>query len=78
MLFEKEKEMNAAKIDKSSRLQIVAKALRKSRKPLSTRDLIIKTGMCAINSIISELRQNGYVIECKRSGSAWYYWMPAK
>lgn len=67
--------MHAAKLDKSDRLRRVASLLKRHKKPLSTRDIIEKANVCAINSIISELRCNGYDIKCHRTGSVWYYWM---
>ncbi len=33
---------------------------------LTTREIIRETGYCAINSIVSELRQNGVHINCER------------
>lgn len=57
--------MNAANPDKSIRLQSVLKLL-KQRKPYSTRDIIRKTGVCAVSAIISELRQAGHKIDCNR------------
>ena len=32
----------------------------------STRELVQRSGMCAINTIISELRQHGCEIECRQ------------
>ena len=52
-----------AKIENSARLQAVLKYL-SDGKPHTTRDIIIATGMCAINSIITELRMNGIRIAC--------------
>lgn len=66
--------MNSARIEKSKRLQSVDKALSKGVE-MSTKELIQATGMCAINSIISELRDNGKDIRCQRRGGAWYYLM---
>ena len=39
---------------------------------LTTREIIQKTGYCAINSIVSELRENGVQIECKRIDTGIY------
>jgi hypothetical protein len=36
-------------------------------------DIIRNANVCAVNSIISELRQNGINISCQRRGSNWYY-----
>ena len=57
--------MHAAKLERSKRLQSVLKALWYSEVPLTTRDLIRRTGQCAISSCIQELRENGIRIECK-------------
>lgn len=65
--------MNAAKLSKSDRLRRVASLLKKARKPLSTMDIISKANVCAVNSIVSELRANGMTIDCNRIGDVWYY-----
>ena len=39
----------------------------------STRELILAADVCAVNSIVHELRQNGYEIDCVRDGDAWWY-----
>lgn len=65
--------MNAARLSKSDRLRRVASLLKKSRKPLSTMDIISKANVCAVNSIVSELRANGMAIDCNRIGDVWYY-----
>jgi hypothetical protein len=64
--------MHYARLEKSKRLQRVLSAL-KRRKRLSTMQIINLLDVCAVNSIISEIRRNGYVIVCKREGGAWYY-----
>jgi hypothetical protein len=66
--------MHSASIEKSARLQRVHKVLSDGLKH-TTRDIIRKAHCCAVNSIISELRDNGFKIECERSGSKWSYWM---
>lgn len=65
--------MNAAKIENSQRLQRVLGLLVRSKKPLSTLQIIQKAQVCAVNSIISELRCAGYDIRCKRDGDKWFY-----
>ena len=55
--------MNAAKFEKSNRLQRVYKLLKRGGE-FSTLDIIQNAGVCAVNSIISELRQCGYQISC--------------
>ena len=64
--------MNYANIEKSDRLQRVADVLAQSGE-LSTLDIIKKANVCAVNSIVSELRQNGYDITCQRRGEKWFY-----
>ena len=64
--------MNYAKLDKSERLQRALKLL--SDKGLhSTRDIIRKAHVCAVNSVIGELRMNGKKIPCKRVGGIYFY-----
>lgn len=66
--------MNAAKLHKSQRLQAVDRILVDGREH-STLEIIHAAGVCAVNSIIAELRSNGRQIECTRRGNAWYYRM---
>lgn len=63
--------IHAAKLENSPRLQGVLAALQTAAPAgLTTRELIEKTGSCAINSIVDELRENGYQI----AGT----WVPAR
>lgn len=55
---------------KSDRLRRVLKALRK--RPMTTRELIQTAKVCAVNSIISELRANGKEIDCWRISKRTY------
>jgi hypothetical protein len=64
--------MHAANIKNSDRLQRVDDLLA-DKMPKSTMQIIQAAGVCAVNSIISELRANGRDIHCKRQGSIWYY-----
>jgi len=66
--------MNAANLTKSDRLQRVLKLLAKGGE-FTTLEIIQKAGVCAVNSIISELRQNGYQITCQRRNDKWFYRM---
>ncbi|WP_235823534.1 hypothetical protein [Azohydromonas sediminis] len=34
----------------------------------STLDIIVGAGVCAVNSCVAELRENGIAIECRRVG----------
>lgn len=56
---------HAARIESSDRLQRVAAYL-SDHEWRSTMDIIQACNVCAINSIIFELRRNGYVIETRR------------
>jgi len=64
--------MNAARIEKSERLQRVDLLLSDGRE-YSTLDICIQASVCAVNSIISELRANGRAISCQRVGDVWFY-----
>jgi len=64
--------MHAASIDKSDRLARVYKLLSQGGE-FSTLDIVTGAQVCAVNSIIAELRQNGYGIDCKRRGDKWFY-----
>ena len=66
--------MNYAKLDKSDRLRRVLSLL-KDHRLHSTRDIIRRAHVCAVNSIISELRGNKKKITCKRVGGIYYYRM---
>ena len=69
--------MHAAKIQKSDRLQRVYKLLKNMKKYgspwITTRSIIVNADVCAVNSIISELRANGKEIDCVRTGNVWRY-----
>jgi hypothetical protein len=56
--------MHAASLERSPRLQSVLLVLQDG-KAHSTREIIDRTGSCAINSIVSELRANGIAIDCQ-------------
>ena len=64
--------MNYAKLEKSARLQRVLAYL-KDGLSHSTRDIIREANVCAVNSCISELRANGYDIDCKKSEGIFLY-----
>ena len=63
--------MHAAKVEKSKRLQRVL-ALLKTGHIYTTRQIIKAARVCAVNSIISELRENGFDIECRRIAKGIY------
>jgi hypothetical protein len=64
--------MNAASIESSDRLNRVLDLLSQGGE-FSTLDIIKQANVCAVNSIISELRQNGFDINCQRRGEKWFY-----
>lgn len=64
--------MHHAKLESSERLIRVDKLL-SDGKERSTLEIIQKASVCAVNSIISELRQNGKKIKCARRGNVWFY-----
>jgi hypothetical protein len=66
--------MHSAKLAKSSRLQRVLKVLSDGNQH-TTRQIIRKAAVCAVNSIVAELRANGLTIECERRNNLWYYWL---
>lgn len=63
--------MNAAKLEKSDRLQRALGVLRAARRSdvsggwVTTRSLIRRAHVCAVNSVVAELRANGAVIEAQ-------------
>ena len=61
--------MHAAALDRSDRLQRVYALLADGRE-WSTRELLRAADVCAVNSIVSELRANGLVITKRWSRSA--------
>lgn len=64
--------MHAARIDHSPRLQRVVDLLADGREH-STMEIIDAARVCAVNSVIAELRVNGIHIVCRRVGDVWYY-----
>lgn len=66
--------MNSASIDRSKRLQRVRDLL-KTGKEYSTMQIVQKAKVCAVNSIVAELRDNGMDIECRRSNGLFLYRM---
>lgn len=53
-----------AKLEKSPRLQRLLAFLQTGGE-FSTRDIILNTGLVAINSAVAELRMNGISISCR-------------
>lgn len=69
--------MNAASIESSDRLNRVLDLLSHGGE-FTTLDIIKSANVCAVNSIIAELRQNGFDIDCQRRGDKWFYKLEAK
>jgi len=69
--------MNAASIESSERLNRVLDLLSLGGE-FTTLDIIKSANVCAVNSIISELRQNGFDINCQRRGEKWFYRLDSK
>ena len=61
--------MHAASLDRSDRLRRVFALLADGRE-WSTRDLVRAADVCAVNSIVSELRANGATITTRWTRSA--------
>lgn len=64
--------MHSANLESSKRLQRVDELLSDLR-PRSTLEIIQQAGVCAVNSIISELRRNGRTINCHQHNRVFYY-----
>ncbi|MYD99749.1 MAG: hypothetical protein F4Y03_00510 [Alphaproteobacteria bacterium] len=58
--------MNSASLETSPRLQRTLAALRAAGGWLTTREIIAEADVCAVNSCIAELRDNGVLIESKQ------------
>ena len=58
--------MHSAVLENSPRLQRVLAALRSASRELTTRDIVIEADVCAVNSCIAELRDQGYDIRCRQ------------
>lgn len=62
--------MHAAKIDKSDRLMRVLEFLHQRGKAgASTREIIREANVCAVNSIVAEIRANGIIVDCECEGT---------
>ncbi len=73
--------MHAANIKNSPRLRRVRDLL-KGGNEHSTQEIIQRAHVCAVNSIIAELRSNGFSIACRQATSSdgvriWLYRMEA-
>lgn len=66
--------MNAARLERSERLRRVAQVLADGREH-TTYEIVHAAQVCAVNSIVAELRANGLRISCARRADRWYYRM---
>lgn len=64
--------MKAAALTSSKRLQRVLAVLSDCAEH-STMDIIREARVCAVNSIVAELRTNGIAVACRRDRGVWYY-----
>lgn len=64
--------MNNASLKRSARLKRVDELLADGKEH-TTMDIVNKAQVCAVNSIISELRANGRQIACRSEKHIWYY-----
>lgn len=64
--------MKAASLKTSERLQRVDKLLSDGAE-YSTWDIVERCRVCAVNSIIAELRANGRTINTRKDGGVYYY-----
>ncbi|MEJ1381365.1 MAG: hypothetical protein RPT95_10425 [Candidatus Sedimenticola sp. (ex Thyasira tokunagai)] len=63
---------HSAKLSTSDRLKRVDDLLA-SGLEYSTLEIVAECSVCAVNSIIAELRTNGRDIRCRREGNLWFY-----
>ena len=71
--------MHAARLGRSARLRRVYELLSDGLEH-STLGIALEARVCAVNSIVAELRANGFVIECRQErgshgGRIWKYRM---
>ena len=59
-------DMHHAQLSRSPRLQRALRALREAGGWITTRSLIRRARICAVNSVIAELRENGAEIACEQ------------
>lgn len=61
--------MHAANAKKSKRLQATLRALRRSQRGCTTRQLARATGSVAPHSDVAEIRANGFNVSCTYEGT---------
>jgi hypothetical protein len=67
--------MNVARLSKSLRLQLVLDYLQNRPNGATSMEIIQACRVVAPATVVSELRHQGYDIECQRKGDAWHYRM---
>lgn len=65
--------MHHADSEKSARLKRVLRVLRGRRSPISSWQLTADARTVAVGTCVSELRANGYAIECERADGVYWY-----
>lgn len=68
--------MHHANLVNSARLQRVLCVLEDAKRAndyLTTRDIMWRADVCAVNSAVAELRCNGIAVDCERVGDVWRY-----
>jgi len=58
--------MHHARLASSPRLARTLRVLQAARRPVSTRTIMRRAHVCAVNAVIAELRENGAVIDCEQ------------
>lgn len=69
--------MNAAKLSRSLRLQCVLDFLQHRPNGATSMEIINACKVVAPATVVSELRHQGYAIDCQREGDVWRYRMVA-
>lgn len=66
--------MHSAMLENSQRLLRVLDVLSDGKR-YTTRQIMRLAHVCAVNSCVAELRDNGIAVDCKREGGRWRYWL---
>ncbi|MEM7751767.1 MAG: hypothetical protein AAF230_00040 [Pseudomonadota bacterium] len=62
--------MNYGRLKTSPRLQRALRALQRAEGEISTMELSRRARICAVNSVVAELRANGAEIRCRKGHDA--------
>lgn len=69
--------MHYGRLHSSPRLQRALRALQKAKGEISTMELARRARICAVNSVVAELRANGADIKCRTAHDGkqrrWFY-----